>query len=66
VQPFWQTVTNHPKVTHAAQEHNKEHCIAFQVLVGENYPSSTLVFLDEAACNQHTSKWTLAWGCKGD
>lgn len=38
----------------------------YQLNVGADYPPETLVFVDESACNRHTSKRAGAWAPIGD
>jgi hypothetical protein len=59
-------LTDAAQITRSAREHDEEQCNIFQAEVGEHYPPQTLVFLDKAACNQHTSKQSKAWALKGD
>ena len=53
------------KVTHAACERNEECWNQYQALIAE-YPPETHVYLDESACNCHTSNWDYAWAPIGD
>jgi hypothetical protein len=53
------------KVTRPARERNEELRLRYQANISENYPPETLVFVDEAACNQLTSNQPKAWAPVG-
>ena len=56
--PHWQ-------VSRDALERDEERRAAFQYLIGQNYTPDMLVFVDESACNRHTSKRRQAWAPSG-
>jgi hypothetical protein len=54
------------QVTRAGLERNEELRNQFQAVVAELYPPETHVYLDESACNRHTSNRDRAWAPIGD
>ena len=53
-------------MTRLALERDEELQNRFQLMIGEQYQSDQLVFVDEAACNRHTSNRGQAWAPIGD
>ncbi|KAF8220836.1 hypothetical protein L208DRAFT_1331465, partial [Tricholoma matsutake] len=49
------------KVTRTGAKHNEELCNQFQATVSELYPPETHVYVNESACNCHTSNCDQAW-----
>jgi hypothetical protein len=53
------------KVSRAAIERDEERRNQYQALIAD-YPPETHVYLDESACNRHTSNRGYAWAPTGD
>jgi hypothetical protein len=49
------------KVSRSAVERSELLRSQYQLIVGEKFTPEMLVFLDEAACNRHTTNRTYAW-----
>ncbi|KAJ6545876.1 hypothetical protein DFH09DRAFT_846248, partial [Mycena vulgaris] len=55
----------HWKISRSALEAEEQKRLGYQAEVGE-HPAHRLIFLDEAACNRHTSKQLKAWAPIGE
>lgn len=53
-------------MTRLALERDEKRRNHFQLMIGEQYRSNQLVFVDEAACNRYTSNRGQAWAPIGD
>jgi hypothetical protein len=54
------------QVTRSSLERDPESRNYYQALISELYPPQTHVYLDESACNRHTSNRDRAWAPIGD
>jgi len=54
------------KLSREAVERNENVRDAYHAFVGLNYRADQLVFVDESACNRHTTKRLLGWATLGN
>lgn len=57
---------NTTQISRPSREADEAARIEYQALIGELYPPSTLVFLDESATNRHTARRSMGWAQRGD